>query len=132
MESLTLNDGRVFGRQTEHIYLKDRRYRSPRLPTPEDSRTSNDAFDDRSPPDTRNQPRELLQPIITSRNGIVGIPAEPSHGRRDSRNTAAPHSPPYHVMDGQKPSLPPLKTASSLMPIAILPLTEPGTRRQHL
>ncbi|PPJ50974.1 hypothetical protein CBER1_06847 [Cercospora berteroae] len=100
MESLTLNEGTPYQR---HYQSRDRRYRSPRLPTPEASRSSKEALDtayDNGP--------LLTRPYLGERS--IGIPDGPTHSRRDSRNTNAPHSPPYQNGDGQKPSLPPLKT----------------------
>ncbi|KAM3416978.1 hypothetical protein BST61_g8563 [Cercospora zeina] len=100
MESLTLNEGTPYQR---HYQSRDRKYRSPRLPTPEASRSSKEALDTAY----ENGPL-LTRPYLGERS--LGIPDGPIHYRRDSRNTNVPHSPPYQNGDAQKPSLPPLKT----------------------
>lgn len=103
MESLTLNDGTPYQR---HYQSRDQRYRSPRLPTPDTSRSSRETLV--NPYDNGSFARP------TSGERSLGIPNGPIHYRRDSRNTAAPHSPPYQNGEGQKPSLPPLKTVCGL------------------
>ncbi|USW52067.1 Putative Homeobox domain-containing protein [Septoria linicola] len=100
MESLTLNDRTPYSR---HYLPRDRRYRSPRLPTPDASRSSRETFE--SPYDN---PSILARANLDDRS--LGISHEHAHYRRDNRNAAAPHSPPYQNGEGQKPSLPPLKT----------------------
>lgn len=100
MESLTLNDGTPYQR---HYHYRDQKPRSPRLPTPDVSRSSRETLV--GPYD--NGPF-FLRPSSGERS--LGIPNGPTHYRRDSRNTVIPHSPPYLNGEGQKPSLPPLKT----------------------
>ncbi|KAF7196347.1 Homeobox protein TGIF1 [Pseudocercospora fuligena] len=111
MESLSLSDGQPYHRHSEHYYhSKDRRHRSPRLPTPENSRSSNEALDSTSPYEGGPAIRNLLSRPGPERTMSLGLPHGATHFRRDSRNTGAPHSPPYGSGDMQKPSLPPLKT----------------------
>lgn len=101
MESLTLDDGRSsLYRYQDHLRSKDHRHRSPRLPTPETSRSGNDS---QSPPD-RSHP---------ARNGV-------GHVRHDSHISAGQPSPPYRAMDMHKPSLPPLKTVGLRFPIVCI------------
>lgn len=104
MESLTLNDGTPYQR---HYHYRDQKPRSPRLPTPDVSRSSRETLV--GPHD--NGPF-FLRPSSGERS--LGIPNGPTHYRRDSRNTVIPHSPPYLNGEGQKPSLPPLKTVRVL------------------
>lgn len=104
MESLTLNDGTPYQR---HYHYRDQKPRSPRLPTPDVSRSSRETLV--GPYD--NGPF-FLRPSSGERS--LGIPNGPTHYRRDSRNTVIPHSPPYLNGEGQKPSLPPLKTVRVL------------------
>lgn len=114
MESLTLADGQQHYRRSEHYRSKDRRHRSSRLPTPDDSQSqsSNDAMDSRSPSDAGLQIRTAYaRPPLPDQDVVMGGTGA-VHLRRDSRNTTVPYSPPYRAGDGQKPSLPPLKTAS--------------------
>lgn len=114
MESLTLDDGRPYARRPEHYRLKDRRNRSSRLPTPEDSQSSNEGLDGRSPPETEPPVRDLnMRSLPVERYAAYGMSSGANHDRRDSRNTGAPYSPPYRSSESQKPSLPPLKTVSS-------------------
>lgn len=114
MESLSLSDGQPYHRRSEQFYpSKDRRHRSPRLPTPENSRSSKETFESTSPYESGPAVRDLLQRHGPERNMSLGLPHGPTHFRRDSRNTGAPHSPPYGSGDlQQKVSLPPLKTVS--------------------
>lgn len=98
MESLTLDDGQTYQRYQDRLRLKDRKRRSPRLPTPETSRSGDDS---QSPPDSSHPVRNIMM-------GSAGV----GHMRHDSRNSAGQPSPPCRAMDMQKPSLPPLKTVS--------------------
>lgn len=110
MESLSLNERHSYHRYSGHYHTKDRRHRSPRLPTPEDSRSSNETFHGQSPRGNAAPVRDLLRPGIGDSNASLGIPSSNGHYRRDSANANTPHSPPYRLTDEQKPSLPPLKT----------------------
>lgn len=118
MESLSLNERRSYHRYTEHYHAKDRRHRSPRLPTPEDSRSSNETIDGHSPRETAPPGRDYLRAGMGDDNASLGVPGSNGHYRRDSGNANAPHSPPYRLMDEQKPSLPPLKTVGVVRPIS--------------
>lgn len=107
MESLTLDDGHSYQRYQDHLRSKDRRHRSPRLPTPETSRSGNDS---QSPPDSSHPARDLL---ARSGGGVA-------HMRHDSHNSAGQPSPPYRSTDMMKPSLPPLKTVGLHLPTHIV------------
>ncbi|KAH9825495.1 Homeobox protein TGIF1 [Teratosphaeria destructans] len=107
MEALTLGESATTARNS-YTYAAMSRPRSPRLPTPEASRCSNEAVDTvgkGSGYQTRAPlPGMLLRASPTRSLNDVGS------YYRGSRHQSAPHSPPYGASDAPKPSLPPLKT----------------------
>lgn len=74
---------------------------SPRLPTPEASRSSYETYDSDSPGDAARR--------ASTSYGQSDSWSDKTRSRRDSRNQ---YSPPYQTSDVQRPSLPPLKTVS--------------------
>lgn len=120
MERLSLNERRSYHRYAEHYNGKDRRHRSPRLPTPEDSRSSNETIDGHSPRETAPPVCDYLRAGMGDDNTSLGIPGSSGHYRRDSGNANGPHSPPYRLTDNQKPSLPPLKTVGMTLATSFL------------
>jgi hypothetical protein len=106
---------------------------SPGLPTPEASRSSDESIDERSAhPYLRRGPLihtmisgdspDRVSSAVETYNRRLDVP---SSLREDSRQYAAPESPPwhpadvripFHIANTQKPSLPPLKTVSLNMP----------------
>lgn len=93
--------------------------RSSQLPTPEASRSGYDLYeDDRregagSGSDVR---RPILHPPTDQYENAVNGSCKRLSSRRDSCSQRSPNSPPYHVTDSQRPSLPPLKTVSVRAP----------------
>lgn len=110
-----------YSRSSGHYHPRrtDSRRCSPRLPTPEASRSSNGSLDEQIPRDyiRRGPPVHALlsgysparETTTTTEPGFNGTP----FGREGPRY-AAPQSPPYPPVDHHKPSLPPLKTVRTL------------------
>jgi len=131
MEGLTLSErylpsSRCYSQQPPY------RYWSPRLPTPEPSRSSNEAFQIFV---NAEVPRRAPVHDLLSRSSPQGRDTsfrDSSDPHSSRRHGPAPHSPPYQTTDFQKPSLPPLKTVSKISDILVsASLTRLGTGRQH-
>lgn len=107
MEGLSINDNRTRPRSP---HATGNPSRSPRLPTPETSRSSYDAVEETDSP--RSHRRAAPLHALLSQQSPDGRTMDPGDGSRfrNPRIQSAPHSPPYAVADSQKPSLPPLKT----------------------
>ena len=93
------------------------RYRSPHLPTPEPSRSSNEAFE--LPSEMRALHKgpqiyeHLLQQSFDQALSSIRGPTDSHMDRHVTSRQPAPQSPPYRTTDSQKPSLPPLKMVST-------------------
>lgn len=92
----------------------DSRRCSPRLPTPEASRSSNGSLDEQIPRDYKRRGAPIPALLSEYSPTRPAISADASFRgaayMRDGRRCAEPQSPPYQAADRQRPSLPPLKT----------------------
>lgn len=113
MESLSLGEARPFTYSSNGNRQKERRRRSHRLPTPDASRSSDEAFEPSNASMTPRHGPPMHNPFKYP-SPVRYSPMSPLHDahniRHDRRQTCAPDSPPYSGFDAQKPSLPPLKT----------------------
>jgi hypothetical protein len=98
---------------------REHRRRSPRLPTPEASRSSNGSLDEQIPRTYARNGMRICS-LLSSDQADQGndYPDRRYGGATaypERRHHAAPRSPPYQGLDHQKPSLPPLKTVRHAM-----------------
>lgn len=99
--------------------IRDHRRLSPRLPTPEASRSSNGSLDEQIPRTyTRNGMRicSLLSNDRPDCHDSAGQSRDGAAVHDDRHHRSRPRSPPYQPADSQKPSLPPLKTVRHSIP----------------
>jgi hypothetical protein len=93
---------------------REHRRRSPRLPTPEASRSSNGSLDEQIPRTYARNGMRICSLLTSDQNDRSNDFSGPVYGSAtahpERRHHTAPRSPPYQGLDHQKPSLPPLKT----------------------
>lgn len=114
MENLSLRDDRLYRNDTARSRTRHPEYHPPRLPTPEPSRSSLEAHEGGYPSETmqKDSVRDvaLRPPSDGQLFQVDGFRASQNETHRQT----APQSPPYEVLDEQRPSLPPLKTVRLL------------------
>ena len=100
---------------------RDHRRRSPRLPTPEASRSSNGSLDEQIPRTYARDGMRICSLLSSDQadhsNDYSDRGYASATAYSERRHHAAPQSPPYQGLDSQKPSLPPLKTVREAVSI---------------